>query len=416
MIFTRWDHLQRDQQADADVDGDGLRHVRLRRRESANAARLNQRVEVFPEPRSSRTDLLAGTNLEGTEHQPLLPVGDQRRRHRGGDAQSHRPSRAARLLQPQHQRRRTRHRVHRRRPQRPDEPERDPESLPAPRGSDARRAATSAPTRRSSRRTPRDRSSASSRSRRARGSDPGHVRHRTLDARCTRGDAGGGSQRPLSRSAAAVGRDAARGPHRRDARGPQRRHARATTSRYAFRIKTLAQQNGTYVAGDAAHVRASRPRSRYWDPDVLVSWSGTLWELNPVEVRARPRPRPACVAARGARGADLPRRRRRSGALPQRPRRAQPRPRRQPQRHRARRRRQAAAVQPARGTPAASSDDRATANGKIYDVALLQFFQADQLRGIGGTASPRAGRRVLARAMHDPAVKNPPTPTRPPEA
>ena len=25
----------------------------------------------------------------------------------------------------------------------------------------------------------------------------------------------------------------------------------------------------------------------YWDPDVLVSYSGPLWELSPVEVRAR---------------------------------------------------------------------------------------------------------------------------------
>jgi hypothetical protein len=36
----------------------------------------------------------------------------------------------------------------------------------------------------------------------------------------------------------------------------------------------------------------------------------------------------------------------------------------------------------------------------------MQLFQADQLRGIGGTESPREGRRVLARAMHDPAAKN----------
>ena len=46
--------------------------------------------------------------------------------------------------------------------------------------------------------------------------------------------------------------------------------------------------------------------------------------------------------------------------------------------------------------------------GKVYDVSYMQFFQADQLRGIGGTESPRDGRRVLARTMHDPGVKNPP--------
>jgi hypothetical protein len=29
---------------------------------------------------------------------------------------------------------------------------------------------------------------------------------------------------------------------------------------------------------------------QWYDPDQLVSWSGTLWELDPVEVRPRPRP------------------------------------------------------------------------------------------------------------------------------
>jgi hypothetical protein len=37
------------------------------------------------------------------------------------------------------------------------------------------------------------------------------------------------------------------------------------------------------------------------------------------------------------------------------------------------------------------------ANGKVYDLAFLQFFQGNQVRGVGGTDSPRAGRRVLAR-------------------
>jgi hypothetical protein len=44
------------------------------------------------------------------------------------------------------------------------------------------------------------------------------------------------------------------------------------------------------------------------------------------------------------------------------------------------------------------------AGGKIYDVAFMQFFQADLLRGAGlytSTGTPRAGRRVLAQPMHD---------------
>jgi len=71
VIFTRWDHLQRDQEADADADdlatGQPLTYGTFNYAdESAGAAyQLNQRAESFPEPRPSRTDLLAGTNLEG---------------------------------------------------------------------------------------------------------------------------------------------------------------------------------------------------------------------------------------------------------------------------------------------------------------------------------------------------------------
>jgi Hydrazine synthase alpha subunit middle domain len=42
----------------------------------------------------------------------------------------------------------------------------------------------------------------------------------------------------------------------------------------------------------------------------------------------------------------------------------------------------------------------------VYDVSHMQFFQGDQVRGIGGTAQPRAGRRVLAKLMHDPKASN----------
>src|SRR5256885_5925222 len=65
VIFTRWDHLQRDQQADTDDADEPTYGTFDYANESADAARLNQRVEIFPEPRSSRTDLLTGTNLQG---------------------------------------------------------------------------------------------------------------------------------------------------------------------------------------------------------------------------------------------------------------------------------------------------------------------------------------------------------------
>ena len=38
--------------------------------------------------------------------------------------------------------------------------------------------------------------------------------------------------------------------------------------------------------------------------------------------------------------------------------------------------------------------------GKVYDIAYLQLFEADQLRGYGGTANPTPGRRPLATPIH----------------
>jgi hypothetical protein len=46
-----------------------------------------------------------------------------------------------------------------------------------------------------------------------------------------------------------------------------------------------------------------------------------------------------------------------------------------------------------------------TNTGKIYDIAYLQYYQGDQLRGLtyGGT-NPVPGRRVLGVPMHDPTA------------
>lgn len=51
--------------------------------------------------------------------------------------------------------------------------------------------------------------------------------------------------------------------------------------------------------------------------------------------------------------------------------------------------------------------------GTIYDVQYMQLFQGDMLRGMGGTKSPRAGRRVLAKEMHLRDSLNPPAVTAP---
>lgn len=184
-------------------------------------------------------------------------------------------------------------------------------------------------------------------------------------------------------------------------------------SRYDFRIKTIVDgANGYQTAGTPITGGISKSVS-YWDPGVLVSYSGPLWELQPVEVlaRARPTQRQATLPAPeqqvfDATGVD-------TGAL------------------KAYLRERNLALIVARdvttrddldvqqpfnlravnsdgepiGTQSFGPNDGNGSPGKIYDVAYLQLFQADQLRGFGliePTDTPHAGRRVLAQAMHDP--------------
>ena len=51
VIFTRWDHLQRDQQADADAGGPTIYGTFDYASESAFAAKTLNKSEIFPEPR-----------------------------------------------------------------------------------------------------------------------------------------------------------------------------------------------------------------------------------------------------------------------------------------------------------------------------------------------------------------------------
>jgi hypothetical protein len=64
-------------------------------------------------------------------------------------------------------------------------------------------------------------------------------------------------------------------------------------STYAFRLTTLAPTGNGYYAADAPLTPGITATIRYWSPDVLVEFTGPLWELNPVEVRARSRPAPS---------------------------------------------------------------------------------------------------------------------------
>ncbi len=62
-------------------------------------------------------------------------------------------------------------------------------------------------------------------------------------------------------------------------------------SRYAYKLKEIVPAaNGNYAAGTSLIPSGISKTISYWDPDVLVSYSGPLWEWQPVEVRSRARP------------------------------------------------------------------------------------------------------------------------------
>jgi Hydrazine synthase alpha subunit middle domain len=171
-------------------------------------------------------------------------------------------------------------------------------------------------------------------------------------------------------------------------------------------LKTLKQlSNGLWVA-DAPLTPGIKKDVRFWSPDVEVTYSGDLWELQPVEVKARTRPARLTVTLPQVEqnvftqaGVDFNELRtyleqNNLGLAVMR---------------NVTTRDTAEKQQPFNLRVAGSNTQTVSSNfttdQKIYDVAFMQFFQGDLIRGVGGTANPSAGRRVLAQPMHD--VDNP---------
>jgi hypothetical protein len=170
-------------------------------------------------------------------------------------------------------------------------------------------------------------------------------------------------------------------------------------SRYDFRLRFVADRgDGVFVAGAEVTTAISETIS-FWDPDEKVTYSGPLWELQPVEVRARVRPprhttplappEQQIFNEEGVVLAEL------QAFM--------------------RQRNLALAVsrnvtvrddfdlqQPFNLRVRGGGAETIGKPGKVYEVAYMQFFQGDQLRGLSfGGNEPRAGRRVLAQFMHD---------------
>jgi hypothetical protein len=177
-------------------------------------------------------------------------------------------------------------------------------------------------------------------------------------------------------------------------------------SHYDFALKTLKQSNGYYIP-DQNLTTGISDSVVYYKGSTLVTYSGKLWELDPVEVRARTMPPHRTYSLSSIEGqlftdagVDVSRFKQylKDKGL-------------------------AVAVtrdvthrdaadhqQPYCLRIAGTQKQSANATGKIYDVSHMQFYQGDFVRGNGLTSqsgTPHAGRRVLAQPMHIAANENP---------
>ncbi|MCB0084734.1 MAG: hypothetical protein KDE47_27525, partial [Caldilineaceae bacterium] len=288
LIFTQWDHLQRDQQADNDAQGGNTYNTFNYSDESeASTPNFNDRSEVFPEPRASRTDLLAGTNLNGHSFNHFIPwqlfedgtegeIIDHLGRHELQGYIAAAINDDPNIIEYYGQYNRTN-------PNRIENMLQVKESAATPGryyGIDAPEFATHAagqviffdapPTINADQVTVT------------------YVTHR---------DTANSSDNPttdhsgLYRDPLPLADGTVIVAHTSETRADTNTGSReAPRSRYDFQLKTLVQgSNGSWIAGPPLTSGISETVT-FWDPDVRVTYSGLLWEWQPVEVRARPRP------------------------------------------------------------------------------------------------------------------------------
>jgi hypothetical protein len=407
VIFTRWDHLQRDQQADADAEDPGEYGTFDFSDENAAALKLNQRVEIFPEPRAGNTppgSNLVGNNInhffpwaineDGTSEETINHIGRHELHNffarsfdddpfvtefiyfNGVRFNTHEAENTFQLKE-------------------------DPLNPGLFYATDA----------------PEFSSHASGQI--VRFSAPPNkpadlIQVDWITPRATRdfadppapADHSGHYRDPLPLSdGTLLAAHTAETREDDDVGTPGH-----PLSLYDFRIKPLTQQpNGFYLPG--ASLTGGIPASvSYWNPDSSIQWTGTLWELSPVEIRPRTMPatlttpleQPELNAFTQA-SVDV-------------------------QQFRQYLSDHSLALIVSRDVTTRDKADKqqpfnlrvpggvshiVNASKKIYDVSHLQLYQADQIRGLGSTPDPnnpalvtggKQGRRVLARTMHDPAA------------
>ena len=418
IIFTRWDHLQRDQQADGDTPGSkcyaGARYGTFNYAdESAQSAYdLNDRAEVYPEPRECRDDLLPGTGLlghsfnqffpwmlgqDGTAAETLNHIGRHELRDYLATARTDDPA-VVDFMGPGP---RANTRVINNFLEIAESPVTPGDYY----GIDAPEFSTHA----------------AGQVVKLTGAPSLYAHEMTVDY-ITHRDTSSYTDTPspdhsgLYRDPLVLSDGRFVAVHTASTRNDRNDGTTANpVSRYDFHLQTLVMGGNGYFAADQALTPGIVKDVSFWNPDTMVSYSGPMWELNPVEVRPRARPSVVPAALPGPESQVFSE----AGVDPQ-----------ALKNYLAQNdlalvvsrdvttRDQADRQQPFNLHVAGGSAQTVGGPGKIYDVAFMQFYQADQLRGWTGCcgSDPNPGRRVLARPLHDAqALACDPTPAGAPE-
>jgi hydrazine synthase alpha subunit-like protein/fibronectin type III domain protein len=413
LIFTRWDHLQRDQQADSDAEDPGTYGTFDYSDESAAAQKLNQRVEVFPEPRAGNTppgSNLVGNNInhffpwamneDGTSEETINHIGRHELHNFFARVFNDDPAITEFIYF-------NGVRFNTNEAENTFQLKEDPLHPGLYYATDAPEFSSHASGQIVSFSAPPTKPA-------------DQVQVNWITPRATRdfddppapADHTGHYRDPLPLSDGAL-LAAHTAETREDTDVGTPGHPQ---SLYDFRIKPLTQQqNGFYTPG-ASITGGIQATVSYWSPDVLIQWAGTLWELSPVEVRPRSIPATATTPleqpelnAFTQANVDVQQFRqymidRNLALIVSRD---------------VTTRDKADKQQPFNLRVPGGVSHIVSQGQKPYDVSHLQLYQADQLRGLGSTPDPnnpnlvvggKKGRRVLARTMHDSAAAaaNPP--------
>jgi len=393
LVFTRWDHLQRDQQASPFNIIEAFNYVS--EPTDANTPKVDNVLEVFPEPREEESGLLAGTNLEGhtinhffpweinqdgTEEETLNHVG----RHefhsyfnRSINDDNNLNEFIPGINRPNTNSILNTFMLH-------EDPNQNGRfiAIEAPEFATHNGGQIIA-------------------FNLADGDRPDLVTVENITHESTRDPSNSPPTEHIgfSRDPVILSDGTLLASHTDETRGNLNQGTRANPlPRYAYTIKTFTSNlAGDYVPNTTIN-NLSNANISYYDPDVLVSYNGPLWELQAVEVVPRTPPPMTSSEIQSPEAQVFAEENV------------------DPNTFKAYLKSQNLAVvvmrdvttrdatdkqQPYNLKVAGESHQTIGSAGKLYDIAHMQFLQGDQIRGSGGINSPDAGQRVIAQYLHD---------------